>query len=168
MPSNTLDPSPTDSQTSKPRRRGRLLLLLLLPALVLYGLSMSSITPTNLGVSNGKLTECPESPNCVATQSGNSLQRMQPITYQGTAEETISRIKSAIRKNFSRTNLVSESDHYLHFEFTSLIFRFVDDVEFLIDDVNKQIHFRSASRVGYSDLGANRKRMQTIVDELTQ
>jgi uncharacterized protein (DUF1499 family) len=61
-----------------------------------------------------------------------------------------------------RTKLVEENDSYLHYEFTSLLFRFVDDVEFLFDDESKTIHFRSASRTGYGDFGVNRRRMEVI------
>ncbi len=50
----------------------------------------------------------------------------------------------------------------MHYEFTSFLLRFVDDVEFLFDDETKTIHFRSASRTGYGDLGANRRRMEEI------
>jgi uncharacterized protein (DUF1499 family) len=62
----------------------------------------------------------------------------------------------------ARTRLIREDAAYLHFEFTSLLLRFVDDVEFLFDDDTKTVHFRSASRIGYSDLGVNRRRMEEI------
>ena len=68
----------------------------------------------------------------------------------------------AIIQAMSRTKLVEEDESYLHYEFTSLLLRFVDDVEFLFDDESKTLHFRSASRTGYSDLGVNRKRMEEI------
>ena len=61
-----------------------------------------------------------------------------------------------------RTKLVEEDEMYLHYEFTSLLLRFVDDVEFLFDDESKTVHFRSASRTGYSDLGVNRQRMEQV------
>ena len=61
-----------------------------------------------------------------------------------------------------RTKLVEEEDAYLHYEFTSLLLRFVDDVEFVLDDETKTIHFRSASRTGYGDFGVNRQRMEEI------
>jgi uncharacterized protein (DUF1499 family) len=61
-----------------------------------------------------------------------------------------------------RAKVMTDSDTYLHVEFRSLVFRFVDDVEFLADDDAKVIHVRSASRVGHSDLGANRRRIETI------
>ncbi len=70
-------------------------------------------------------------------------------------------MKAAIA-TLRRTKLVEEDESYLHFEFTSLIMRFVDDVEFLFDDESKTIHFRSASRTGYGDLGVNRRRMEEI------
>jgi uncharacterized protein (DUF1499 family) len=65
-----------------------------------------------------------------------------------------------------RTKLIEEDENYLHYEFTSLLFRFVDDVEFLFDDGTKTIHFRSASRTGYGDLGVNRRRMEEIRSHL--
>ena len=56
----------------------------------------------------------------------------------------------------------SRCESYLHYEFTSLLLRFVDDVEFVFDDEAKTIHFRSASRTGYGDLGVNRARMEQV------
>ena len=65
-----------------------------------------------------------------------------------------------------RTKLIEEDDTYLHYECTSLLLRFVDDVEFVFDDEAKLIHFRSASRIGYGDLGVNRRRMEGIRSRL--
>jgi len=65
-------------------------------------------------------------------------------------------------RSLPRTKLVEEDETYLHYEVTSLLFRFVDDVEFLFDDDTKTIHFRSASRTGYGDLGVNRTRMEQL------
>lgn len=65
-----------------------------------------------------------------------------------------------------RTKLIEEDDTYLHYECTSLFLRFVDDVEFVFDDEAKLIHFRSASRTGYGDLGVNRRRMEDIRSRL--
>jgi uncharacterized protein (DUF1499 family) len=61
-----------------------------------------------------------------------------------------------------RSRIVKTEDTYIHAEFTSAIFRFVDDVEFYLDDTAKTIHMRSASRVGKSDFGVNRKRMEKV------
>ena len=67
-----------------------------------------------------------------------------------------------------RSKIVTADERYIHAEFSSGLFRFVDDVEFLIDPDTKTIHFRSASRVGRSDLGVNRKRMEEIRQRFDQ
>ena len=73
--------------------------------------------------------------------------------------------KGALKKivrSLPRTKLVEEDESYLHYEFTVLLLRFVDDVEFLFDDESKTIHFRSASRTRYGDLDVNRNRMEQV------
>lgn len=132
-----------------------------LPITVLAMISLFSRRPANLGVIAGQLAPCPDSPNCVATQSGNSAQRMTAWPYRGSPQEAMGRLKEVVGA-LPRTRIIEATDHYLHAEFTSAVFRFVDDVEFLIDPATQVIHFRSASRVGYSDLGANRRRMEEV------
>lgn len=146
----------------------RLAVILLITIVGLYGLSMTAPRPTNLGVSNGMLAKCPSSPNCVSTQADNPDQQMPAIPFDCHADEMLVRIKDMIQSEFPRATLISESGNYLHFEFKSLIFRFVDDVELFVDDKASVVHFRSASRVGHSDLGANRKRMRKISESLIQ
>jgi uncharacterized protein (DUF1499 family) len=80
-------------------------------------------------------------------------------------EQGKSLLKSVV-SGMGTTRLVGEGASYLHFEFESAWLKFVDDVEFYFDDKAKLLHFRSASRVGYSDLGANRKRINTILEKL--
>lgn len=110
-----------------------------------------------------RLKPCPDKPNCVSSLSTNSDQLIKPISFQGSTAEAISKLKHTV-SSFSRTRLLQEQGEYLHFTFTSLIFRFVDDVEFVIDEANQVIHVRSASRVGYSDMGVNRRRVEEIRD----
>lgn len=86
---------------------------------------------------------------------------MAPWRYEGSPPASLERLKQIVAA-MPRAKIVSTSDDYLHAEFTSAIFRFVDDVEFLIDPAAGVIHFRSASRIGYSDLGANRRRMEDL------
>jgi len=143
----------------------RVVFLIVLGCLFLYGVRMSAQPPQNLGVHHGRLTECPESPNCVASQTDSESHRMAAIPFSGTSAEAIEKIKQTIDQSFSRANLVKEDGGYLRYEFTSLLFRFVDDVEFLVDDGGKQINFRSASRVGHSDMGANRRRIEKFKQE---
>lgn len=107
------------------------------------------------------LSPCPSSPNCVSTQAQDESHAIAPLRYEKTRAEAKEALKAIIR-TLPRTKLVEEDDTYLHYEFTSLLLRFVDDVEFLFDDEAKTIHFRSASRTGYGDLGVNRRRMEEI------
>lgn len=108
-----------------------------------------------------RLDPCPSSPNCVSTEAQDSGHSIAPFRYGKSKAEAKESLKAVIR-SLPRTKLVGEEESYLHFEFTSLLLRFVDDVEFLFDDELKTIHFRSASRTGHSDLGVNRKRMEEI------
>lgn len=107
------------------------------------------------------LRTCPDNPNCVSTQATGEGHAIAPFQYKKSRAEAKEALKSVIG-TLPRTKLIDEDESYLHYEFTSLLFRFVDDVEFLFDDNAKMIHFRSASRIGYSDLGVNRKRMEQV------
>jgi uncharacterized protein (DUF1499 family) len=108
-----------------------------------------------------QLSPCPSSPNCVSTQAQDEGHAIEPIRYRKSRAEAKEALKEVIR-SMPRTKLVEEDETYLHYEIMSLLFRFVDDVEFLLDDEAKTIHFRSASRTGYGDLGVNRKRMEQV------
>jgi uncharacterized protein (DUF1499 family) len=129
--------------------------------LVLAILSLVSSRPASLGVRDGRLASCPDSPNCVSTQTDDEAHRLEPLHYTGSAEQAIERLSTFISSQ-PRTRIVKQTENYLHVEYTSLLFRFVDDVEFHCDDSAKVIHFRSASRVGHSDLGVNRRRMEEV------
>ena len=90
---------------------------------------------------------------------------MPPIPLadnEGTAHSELGRLKEIIAANFPRATLITEEGNYLRYEFRTFVFRFVDDTEFLAAPDEGLIHFRSASRIGKSDLGANRKRMKKI------
>lgn len=113
------------------------------------------------GLLNGKLRPCPSSPNCVSTQAEDEGHRIAPYRYQRDAAQAVAILKDVVGA-MPGAALVENTGSYLRYEFTSWLFRFVDDVEFLIDDAGKTIHFRSASRTGYGDLGVNRKRMEEI------
>ena len=122
-------------------------------------LSATSRRPNNLGLAGGRLRPCPSSPNCVCSQDEDAGHRIEPIRYAG--EDPIGRL-AAVVAAMPRAKVVTTSDNYLHAEFTSLIFRFVDDVEFLVAPDSGTIHCRSASRAGHSDLGVNRRRVEAI------
>jgi len=117
--------------------------------------------PTTLGVKDGKFIPCPASPNCVSTQSAEPLHTIEPLVYKGSLDDARNHLLDVIR-SMKRSKLITMQDRYIHAEFTSAVFRFVDDAEFYIDDNQKIIHVRSAARLGYSDFGVNRKRIEAI------
>ena len=121
--------------------------------------------PSNLGVSAGRLTPCPGKPNCVSSQSTDSAHRIAPISYAGMASEILARLKS-ILTTMPHIRVINESTDYLHAECKSALLGFVDDLEFYVDRAANIVHVRSASRLGYSDLGVNRKRVEEIRSRL--
>jgi uncharacterized protein (DUF1499 family) len=126
----------------------------------MFLLSLLARRPTDLGVRDGKLAPCPATPSCVCSQSEDD-HAIEPIRFEGDPDEAWQRLHEVLADR-PRTRIIREEDDYLHAECTSALFRFTDDVEFLLDREAKLIHFRSASRVGRSDLGVNRKRMEEI------
>jgi len=123
--------------------------------------SCSAGTPAGLGLKQGRLAPCPQSPNCVSSQADDEKHGMEPIPYSTSLDQARERMRSIVL-SMPRSKILADTGDYMHVEFKSKLWRFVDDVEFQFDDSRKLIQFRSASRVGYSDMGVNRKRMETI------
>ena len=117
--------------------------------------------PQNIGVQDGRLTACPDSPNCVSSFESDAEHGIQPLRANLLQVERV-------LLGLVEANIVKSRDGYLYAEFTSRLMRYVDDVEFLEDSTAGVIHVRSASRLGYSDLGANRKRIENIRGLLEQ
>ena len=115
------------------------------------------------GANRNALAPCPDSPNCVSTKSTDPDHAMPPLPYEGTREESCKRLILVLR-DMKRCTIVVSDPGYIHAEFRSAIFGFVDDVDFIFDDKAHLIQFRSASRTGYYDFGVNRKRMEEISD----
>lgn len=114
-----------------------------------------------LGPVEGRLRECPDRLNCVCSHATDGPHHIEPLRYHGPAAEAWSRLLAIVRQTPGAT-IVSLSQTYLHAEFTTPWLRFVDDVEFLLDEMAGVIHVRSASRVGHSDLGVNRQRVERL------
>lgn len=114
----------------------------------------SSTMPTSLA-------PCPSSPNCVSSEAADAKHRIAPLPFSGGPAAAMARLRAVIEA-MPRARVVSANDQALHAEFTSLLFRFVDDVDCVVDPSAGVIQIRSASRTGYSDLGVNRKRVEQI------
>jgi len=111
----------------------------------------------------GALSPCPGSPNCVSTKSDDPGRAMSPLPCLQSDRESMDRLVRIIRE-MKRATIVTATPSYLRVEFRSALFRFVDDVEFVLDESARLVHFRSASRTGYYDFGVNRRRMEQISD----
>ncbi|MDH6058105.1 DUF1499 domain-containing protein [Umezakia ovalisporum] len=123
-------------------------------------------TPTwaessSLGIHNGYLSPCPPSNNCVLSQNPDAKHAIDPITYhvhRDKARGTLLQVLSVV----PRTEVIEQTDNYIHALCKSRIFKFIDDVEFYLPTNESVIHARSASRIGESDLGVNRRRVEQI------
>ncbi len=116
--------------------------------------------PASLGVTEGRLAPCPGSPNCVSSEAAAAEQRVEPLRYDGDATQARARLLEVLN-GMERVRIVQSTDDYLHAEFRSAVFGFVDDVEFYFSPPGI-LQVRSASRTGYSDFGVNRERVETL------
>jgi uncharacterized protein (DUF1499 family) len=128
---------------------------------------MTLNTSTEAKETAGTLPSCPNSPNCVSSQSADADHFIAPFKTKGKPEDAFAALKKALAEQ-SRTIITESTGNTLHAEATSLIFRFVDDVQAVLDADAGLIHIRSASRVGYSDFGVNRRRMEALRTALQQ
>lgn len=168
--------SATQTKSNSIFRRGKLTFIsLLLIAVCVLGAKialtgepqlLAGTRPANLGVSAGQLAPCPSTPNCVNSQS-DTMDKIEPLTYDSSPQEAMSKLKTALQ-SFRRVKAIAQTEDYLYTEFTIPVVGFVDDVEFLLDEDAKVIHVRSASRLGESDLGVNRRRIETLRAKLNQ
>lgn len=143
--------------------------LRILPFLVIAMMTLTGCQKTaaeTTGLKDGRLLPCPDKPNCVCTQDPAAQHRIEPIRYDVTQEEAREKLLGIIR-HMAQSTLVKADPDYIHVEFRSAFFEFVDDVEFLFDDGAKLIHFRSAARTGYYDFKVNRNRMEDIRKRFT-
>ena len=111
--------------------------------------------PDNIGVRDGVLTACPDSPNCVCSCENRDSHHIEPL------QASLDQVRTALAQ-MPRNEIVREADNYLHVEFTTRLMGFVDDVEFLAEPEAGIVQVRSASRLGHSDLGANRNRIEGL------
>ena len=114
---------------------------------------------------NGKLRPCPTSPNCVCSRSSDQDHFIEPLKYQDSRAQARERLIAVIQA-MDRARISELENDYIHAEFSSALFRFVDDVEFYFPADAKVIEVRSASRLGYYDFGVNRRRVERVRAEL--
>ena len=124
-------------------------------------LSATSRTETGSADRPYQFSPCPDSPNCVSSQSADKARFIEPLQYAGSRANARKNVIN-ILETTERVHLVKIESDYIHAEFRSLMFKFIDDVEFYLPSEESIIHVKSASRSGYYDFGANRRRVEWL------
>ena len=112
-----------------------------------------------------RLGNCPTRPNCVSSEAVDASHYIEPFSLNSEPDVAWSALQQ-VMADLPRTTIVTSTPDYLHAENRSRIWRFVDDVEFMLKPLKGTIMVRSASRLGYSDMGVNRRRIESIRETL--
>lgn len=119
--------------------------------------------PSDLGAENGTLSSVPRSPNAVSSQSDDPEKKVNPFPYKNSTVETKQAVLNVLEK-YGKIKIITNNKNYIHAVSKSGVMRYKDDLEFYFDEKLQVVHFRSASRIGYSDMGLNRKRYNILFD----
>lgn len=144
--------------------KGALLFLfgtLLAGVVVTAALAWSSRRAVEVGLNGGQLRKCPATPNCVGSELQDrahavpsiAIEPLEPFAAWYVFQQAV---------QVTGGTIIEADEHYLHAEYRTPVFRFTDDFEARLDANVGRIHIRSASRVGRSDLGANRRRARHL------
>ena len=139
--------------------------LILVVVVGLAALGLSSRRERSGGWLERRMAPCGGDPNCVGSLAAGDAQRVEPLVATGDAKATFRRAAEIV-ESLPKTRVVVDEPDYLHAECASRLFGFVDDLELWLDGEAGVIHVRSASRVGKSDLGANRRRVERLREAL--
>jgi len=130
--------------------------------------------PGDLGVHDGKLKPPSGTPNSVSSQTAlwpghpqAAYARIAPLALAGEGAATLARLKAIVTATAGARVVTSDPD-YLYATFTTRLMKYTDDVEFWFDPAARVVQVRSASRLGYGDLGANRQRIEAIRVQLAR
>ncbi|MCB2291068.1 DUF1499 domain-containing protein [Clostridium sp. CS001] len=130
-------------------------------AIVVYMVLKNNISPRNLGANNGKLVKMPNKPSAVSSQTYEKDKKVAAMEFKGNLEASKEKVISTI-ESYGDAKIIKNENNYIYAVFTTGKMKFHDDVEFYFDESENLIHFRSASRIGYSDMGLNRERYNKL------
>ncbi len=133
---------------------------------LLLPMCLLSCSNVNIGMQDSKLKPCPASPNCVSTETSDSKHQIAPFKIKGSPLVFWQKLEQQLEL-LPKTKIITVTDTYLHVECRSKFFSFVDDLEFLLRTDTGVVEIRSAARLGYSDLGVNRQRLEGLRSTLT-
>jgi len=141
-----------------------LFLIFALLAVGFYLIWKNVTVPEGLGVIRGRLASCPNKPNCVNSYATHTKQYIPPLAFHKI--ESLELIVKLLQER-EDISIIKQTGHYLHVVVRTPKMRFRDDLEFLVDEKKLLIHMRSGSRLGYWDMGANRKRLEQLREDFT-
>lgn len=141
------------------------ILFLWAPIVCLALMACSGSSPPDLGVTKSRLAPCPDTPNCVSSDSREGEHQVEPLRLNRPANEVWEAAVQAV-SSLPRTNIVTQTEDYLHAECRSRLFGFVDDLELHLRPSEGILAVRSASRIGYSDFKVNRMRVEELRESL--
>jgi uncharacterized protein (DUF1499 family) len=142
--------------------------LIIVVCILLFVLSAISKQEKAPNLVEGSLPNCSDKPNCVCSENKDDLAHyVAPLSLSHSNAEVSATILKQIIIEMGGT-IQTESADYLAATFSSTIFGFIDDLEVRIDSKQNLIHIRSASRVGHSDMGVNKKRVELLKQLYTQ
>lgn len=127
--------------------------------IVIIAFWKNNTVPNRTGLKNNKLYPCGWTKNCINSRSKNNEDAIDPIKFE--SEDILNKIELFFKQNYN-SNLINKTPSYLHIVVSTSFWHFKDDVEFLVDQDQKIVEIRSASRLGYSDMGVNRKRIEKL------
>lgn len=131
--------------------------------LIIGSIVKNQKTPSGIGVKNGQFAPLPRTPNAVSSQSKSEATRVEPFPFKQSGLKESKIVLLQILKTFGGIEVITEEKNYIHALSTTPTLHFHDDLEFFFDERLRAIHFRSASRIGYSDLGLNRNRYNQLL-----
>jgi len=149
------------------KKRRVLVPLVLLAVLLPITLPLASCRAGKVGLIDGRLQQCPSKPNCVCSEYPGERSSIEPLAIEGDPAAAFRSLVAFLEEE-PRVELATVTDDYVHAVFKTRFLRFRDDVEFRLDTQANVIHVRSASRIGYSDLGKNRDRVESIRERWTE
>ncbi len=135
------------------------MILLFFLLLIVFILWKNNSVPKNRGVIDKKLAPCSWTPNCVNSNAKKAPYKIEPLPY--VSDNVLELIQNYLRDHYN-AKVMNQNSDYLYVVVTTPYLRFKDDLEFLVDRDKKLVSVRSASRVGYSDLNMNRKRIEQL------
>lgn len=140
--------------------------ILIIALFILSASACSGTRPAFLGTVQTNITPCPETPNCISSHANEDQSHAISAIKLSDTNKAHAALIELLEDN-SAANIIVNSENYIYAEFTSAMIRFVDDVEFLFKHTENAIDVRSASRIGRSDFGVNRERIETIRQQLS-